>query len=214
MNVCSIRKNLQGDREVEWSWTAAWLPAGPGRALDFGPGASHLALQAALKGFEVLSIDLTEVQRPYLHPSITFQQGDLLALDLAPASFDLVINCSTVEHVGLAGRYNVTEDLPDGDLQAMKKLLGLMKPGGTMVMTVPVGLDKVYPPLHRVYGEERLPRLIEGFTIEREAYWIKDEANCWTPVPRAEALAFPTDAGSMNALENVYGLGGFVLKRP
>jgi len=55
---------------------------------------------------------------------------DILKVDLPAKHFDLVINWSTVEHVGLAGRYGVTKSRPDGDLEAMARLRDLMKPGG------------------------------------------------------------------------------------
>jgi hypothetical protein len=42
-----------------------------------------------------------------------------------------------------------------------------------MVMTVPVGQDLVCPPLHRIYGIERLPRLLAGYAIEEQQFWWK-----------------------------------------
>jgi 2-polyprenyl-3-methyl-5-hydroxy-6-metoxy-1,4-benzoquinol methylase len=50
--------NLEGDRDIEWSWGSAQMPGGPSRVLDFGTGESNLAFHAALRGFEVTSIDL------------------------------------------------------------------------------------------------------------------------------------------------------------
>ena len=84
--------NLVGDRAVEWSWIASQLPAGPGSALDFGPGGSYLGLIAALRGFTVTAIDLEPVQWPYLHDQLQFVQGDILHVDLPEHHFDLVIN--------------------------------------------------------------------------------------------------------------------------
>jgi SAM-dependent methyltransferase len=75
---------------------------------------------------------------------VRFIQGDLLKLDLPTNHFDLIINCSTVEHVGLVGRYSVTENRPDGDLEAMARLRDLMKPSAIMLLTVPVGQDAIF----------------------------------------------------------------------
>jgi len=204
--------NLSGDRDIEWSWVSAHIPDGPGEALDFGPGASFLGLIAAQRGFEVTAIDLEPVHWYYIHQKLHFVQGDILKVALPANHFDLIINCSTVEHVGLAGRYGTIENKQDGDLEAMAHLLELMKPGGTMLLTIPAGQDAVYLPWHRVYGKERLPRLIEGYRIEKEAFWTKDKQNRWQPVERETALSFKPAAGSWNPLENIYALACFVLK--
>lgn len=206
--------NLVGDRDIEWSWITSQMPSGPGVALDFGPGGSHLALVAAQRGFEVTAVDLEPVRWPYAHPSLRFIRGDILKLPLSTEHFDLVINCSTVEHVGLAGRYGVTENRPNGDLEAMARLKQLMKPRGIMLLIMPVGKDALFAPLTRVYGKRRLPRLLEGYAVEKESFWVKDQENRWVLCDRETALNFEASAGSWDALQNVYALGCFVLRKP
>jgi len=198
--------DLSGDRDVEYSWVAAMMPPGPGRALDFGCGFGNLGLLAAQRGYTVTALDLRDIFWRYEHPDAELVRGDVFDLDLSAKSLDLVINCSTVEHVGLAGRYGSPER-PDGDLEAMQHLLALTKPGGIMLVTIPVGRDAVFRPLHRVYGRKRLPRLLDGWDAEQKQFWIKDEANKWVLSDEAAALDFePT--------EKVYALGCFVLRRP
>jgi SAM-dependent methyltransferase len=209
-----VVKNLLGDRDIEWSWVASQMPAGPGNALDFGNGGSHLGLIATQRGFTVTAVDLGAVQWPYMHPQLRFVQGDILKLSLPVGHFDLVINCSTVEHVGLVGRYGVSDDRPDGDTEAMARLKELMKPGGVMLLTIPLGQDAAFAPLCRVYGAQRLPRLLDGYAVEKETYWVKDGANRWVICDQATALDFKASAGSWDALQNVYALGCFVLCRP
>jgi SAM-dependent methyltransferase len=210
----SREPNLEGDRDIEWSWVSAQRPAGPGRAFDFGTGESNLAFQAALRGFEVTSVDLGSHIRFYSHPNVRYLQADLLTMDLPERGFDLIINCSTVEHVGLSGRYGVTDPLPDGDLEAMKIMLQALKSGGKMLLAIPVGLDQVFAPLCRVYGKQRLPRLLRGYSILKEEFWLKNKSNTWSPCPRNEALNFQASAGSWDYLQNIYGLGCFVLQKP
>lgn len=205
--------NLAGDRHIEWSFISANCPNGPGQALDFGNGGSPLCLLAAEKGFQVTAVDLNDVHWDFRDPRIAFIKGDILSLPLAANTYDCVINCSAIEHVGLAGRYGVSTDKPDGDVEAMKRLLRSLKPGGVMLLTVPVGQDAVFAPLARVYGEKRLPLLLDLFTVSKEEYWLKDQANKWLACSRREALAFKASVRSASPLGNIYALGCFVLQK-
>jgi hypothetical protein len=87
----------------------------------------------------------------------------------------------------------------------MRRLRGLLRVDGTMILTVPVGRDAVFAPLHRIYGAERLPLLLATWAVIAEEYWSKDDANRWQRVGREEALRrMPS--------EHCYGLGLFVLR--
>ena len=200
-------RDLSGDRDIEWSWVAARIPPGTGEAIDFGCGESPLGIAAAHAGFQVTAVDLAEVAWPYRHERLTFLQGDILELPLEEGRFNLVINCSAIEHVGIAGRYGVTEGRADGDLAAMGRLRALLASGGLMLLTIPVGSDAVFAPWHRVYGPGRLPRLLQGFTVESREFWLKDPGNRWVRSDERAALAAPSR-------ERLYGLGCFALRRP
>lgn len=195
--------DLTGDRDIEWSWMVSRMGGGPGTALDFGNGGSMLGLVAARCGYQVTAIDQMAIDWPYQMPNLTFVQGDFLTMTLPLAQYDLILNCSTVEHVGLAGRYG-SAAYADGDLQAMRKLLDLAQPDGKMLLTIPVGRDAVFAPLHRIYGEERLPRLLEGWRIDEEEYWLKQADGRWTRVERPKGLSYRPQP-------RLYGLGLFVL---
>jgi SAM-dependent methyltransferase len=188
------------------------MPSGPGEALDFGAGGGLLGLVAAQRGFNVTAVDLQPIELPYLHERLSLLQGDVLELSLPLEHYDLIINCSTVEHVGLVGRYGVEKNQPDGDLEAMKRLRVLMKPSGLMLLTIPLGRDAVFAPLCRVYGQERLPLLLKGYAVQAEVYWVKDPSNRWVPSDRETAMCFEASAGSWDPLQNVYALGCFVLR--
>jgi SAM-dependent methyltransferase len=205
--------NLYGVRFIENSWIASHLPATPGEVLDFGSGDNYLALLAALRGFNVTAVDLVASWWPYIHPNIRFIRGDILKLPLSDDFFDVVINCSAIEHVGLEGRYGVTESCPNGDLEVMAYLWQILKPGGVMLLTIPVGQDAVLLPVHRVYGTQRLPQLLKDYTLEKQAFWVKDGQNRWILSQKETALSFKASGNSLNGLQNIYALGCFVLRK-
>ncbi len=197
--------NLIGDREVEYSLIAANIPSKDGgRALDFGSANGYLGLLVALKGYRVIAIDLTNPNFHYRHRKIKFNQIDLFDVRFPQHYFNLIINCSTVEHVGLTGRYGITNYDKDGDLKAMKKLRQLLKPRGKMLITLPVGKDTVFHAKHRVYGNRRLPLLIKEFKILKQEFWGKDGKNKWIKTNKKEVL-------SLEPSEHFYNLGFFVL---
>lgn len=197
--------DLQGDRWVEWSFCFARMAQGEGRTLDFGADIGFLSLAAAQRGHEVVALDRLPSTLDYEHPRVAHLEADVLTHDFGDARFDQIINCSSVEHVGLGGRYGSSDD-PDGDLRAMTTMRGLLAPGGRMILTVPVGVDAVCAPQHRIYGSERLPRLLDGYEVAEEQYWRKAERR-WVACPRDAALATVGSA-------SFYSLGLFVLRAP
>jgi SAM-dependent methyltransferase len=195
---------LSGDRWVEWSFCMSRLADGPGRTLDFGADIAFLALAAAQRGHDVVALDRLPSSAEFDHPRVRFLEADILTHDRGGDRFDQIINCSSVEHVGLGGRYGSSE-ASDGDLQAMAALRVALAPDGRMILTIPVGRDLVVAPLHRIYGPERLPRLLEGYSAAEEQYWVKDDAR-WRQTERERAL-------DVDGSESFYALGLFVLHR-
>jgi SAM-dependent methyltransferase len=200
-------EGLQGDRIVEWSFCLARLADGPGTTLDFGADIAFLSLAAAQRGHDVVALDRLPSALDYHHDRVEFVQADILDRPLAGRAFDQIVNCSSIEHVGLSGRYG-SEEAADGDLEAMAVLRDLLAPAGRMILTIPVGRDLVCAPKHRIYGAERLPRLLEGFRVAEEQFWRKDAGEgVWKRTDRE--IALETEGSAW-----FYSLGLFVVARP
>jgi SAM-dependent methyltransferase len=198
--------DLLGDRDLEWGFVAGHISDRGGTALDFGCGNAPLGLVAALKGYRVLAVDRNPVIWTAEAENLKFHQADILVDGLDGQLFDVILNCSTVEHVGLAGRFGSTPDL-DGDVKAMRCLRDLLGPNGQMLLTIPVGQDMVCQPYHRIYGSVRLPQLLGGYQTRHEQYWGKRPGrNVWVQMEKAEAQAVVGGPAS-------YALGLLVLER-
>lgn len=207
------RVNIWGERDVEWSFLSKEMPDGPGEALEFGCEHGYMSLVAAQKGFHVLANDLQKQSFTWQHPNVEFRWGDFLTLDLPTNHFDIAINCSSVEHVGVAGRYGISAEQNEGDIQVMQRLADVLKPGGLLLMTAPCGRDAVMAPWCRVYGAQRLPRLFAPFQIVKESYWVKDSQNRWVFATREKALDFQPRNDPSDGHGCAYALGCFVLRR-
>lgn len=205
--------DIGGERNVEWSFLSAEMPSGPGEAFEFGCEQGYMSLLAAQRGFHVVANDLQEQSFTWQHPSVDFVLGDFLSLRLPRNHFDLAINCSSVEHVGVAGRYGIDEDVNDGDLDVMGRLAEILKPSGRLLMTAPCGRDAVLRPWCRIYGSERLPKLFRGFKIIRQEFWIKNDANRWQTCSASDALAFEPRNDPTDPYGCAYALGCFTLQK-
>tara|TARA_Y100000114_G_scaffold143821_1_gene151761 strand:+ start:31 stop:759 length:729 start_codon:yes stop_codon:yes gene_type:complete len=98
-------------------------------------------------------------KRESFHESITYLQPH----EITEGDFDVCFSISSVEHDGL-GRYGDPLD-PDGDLKAMENLKDLLKNDALVYFAVPVGLDKVVFNTHRVYGQKRMSKVLQGWEV-------------------------------------------------
>lgn len=195
--------DLDGEKLIDWGWICANLSPGPKRALEVGPGTSPVVPAMMALGYEVTAVDLCEDLSRQV-AGFRLILGDFNTAEIDPG-FDVVVLCSSVEHVGLSGRYNSTEE-PDGDLKAIRKVRSLLKPDGQVFLTIPLGIDVIHRPWHRVYGRERLPLLLEGFEVVKSRFLSKRPWGPWHECDRETALDHPPEIQR-------YALGEFILAR-
>ena len=196
-------KTLKGDRDVEWGFCRDLLKMiQPHTVIDVGSGDGTLSRFTAGIATRVFAIDLEHaIKGDRITPLVG--DAEIMARGLC---VECVLNCSTIEHVGLAGRYSIKKDDDNADIQLMCVLKECLRPNGCMILTLPVGLDAVHRPFHRVYGKERLPLLLEGWTVEYSRWNTKeDNAEGWYQVTKAEAL-------TVESSPTFYAIGCLLLK--
>lgn len=111
--VGRIRATVRAGRDTMRNTLLSWLPQDMRglRLLDAGCGTGALALQAALRGAEVVAIDLSPTlvklaaermaaEHPALPGSVSFLSGDMLSADLG--HFDHVVCMDSLIHYDCA----------------------------------------------------------------------------------------------------------------
>jgi len=178
MQRLSNDPDLKDDRQIEWCFCGNNTPTGK-KVLDIGCNMSILSTYALNRNNTVTGIDIEQGQK-IDHKNFTFIQTDFLKYK-TKEKFDFIYACSTVEHIGLSGRYSNEED-EDGDLKAMKKIRSLLAPFGRVALTIPVGTDKIVKPVHRIYGNKRIEALLEDFRVDKSEAWHKMDGYHWQRV--------------------------------
>ena len=122
--------------------------ADPTRHIDVGSRIDgFVAHVAAFRQIEVVDI------RPMgeINENIKFLQLDITDNESIPYEICDSLSClHTIEHIGL-GRYGDTIN-PDGWLSALDNLLAMLKPGGVLYLSAPIGEGSVEFDAHRLFS--------------------------------------------------------------
>lgn len=164
------------------------------RVLEFGCARSSLGIQLASLGYEVTAIDLEEYR--FRHPNLKFHKINIFDFK-DDNGFDYITAVSTIEHIGL-GTYG---DKPSFDdiFRISKKLSELLKPGGTIIITVPFG-KKFVNNFYRSFTHDEIKSLFkeENLKLAEEQFYRRKHYKYWQKCNLSEALSIsntPEDRG-------------------
>ena len=134
------------ERVVEYPWFFAQLKDSEKMILDAGSSLNHYAILnlPQIKKRVVHLITLANEGR-FRGKHLHYLYGDLRQLPYKDGFFDGVVSISTIEHVGLDNTFLYTQDKrkretdTEGYAEAIRELKRVLKPGGTLYLTVPYG---------------------------------------------------------------------------
>jgi SAM-dependent methyltransferase len=130
----------------------------------------HVDIGSRLDGFVAhlltfMPVVVVDVRRLESHvPGLTFMQGT--CDDLSWIRTDSVVSLSSlhaVEHFGL-GRYGDPIDATAWE-KAMRELARVLRPGGRLYFSVPVGTERVEFNAHRIFDIETVLHSFAGLTL-------------------------------------------------
>lgn len=189
------------ERIVEYPWLFARLPAGPGALLDAGSvlNFDFLLEQSALRDKKLHICTLAPEGECFWERGVSYLFDDLRHLPYRNEWFECVVSLSTLEHVGMDNTLLYTADTSKKEaqrrdyLRAVTELRRVLKPGGTLYVSVPYGRAADHGWL-QIFDQARIEELIRTFhpsTFTAEYFLYHPEG--WrrsTAVAAAEATLF------------------------
>jgi len=173
-------RTFENERAIEipivWSFVQKARTEG-NSILEFGNVLSHYF------GVDHAIVDLYEKARGVMNI-------DIVDFNLS-RTYDLVVSISTLEHVGYDTGEKQDDEKP---LRALGKLVSLVSPGGTMVITMPLGynpnIDSLIKNKPDAFGKLYfLKRISRDNRWEWSCFENVAEAKYGAPFPAANALA-------------------------
>jgi len=174
------------ERVIEIPWVLSRL--GSGRVLEVGfafaePAYISGLLEAAPS--ELVGVDLADAEVPGMETV----RADVRELPFPDADFDQVLLVSTLEHVGADNeRYGVEGEADGSGMRAaLRELRRVLRPGGRVLVTVPLGEPEDYGWFRQedVRGWTRLFAGAGFFVEEQEIYELTEEG--WRAAPTFDA---------------------------
>ena len=150
-------------------------------AIVFGsisPWAETTLLNAGVR--RVVTVDYN----PPISEDPRLETMPMSALATLASQFDFAISFSSLEHDGM-GRYGDPTD-PNGDFHAVAEVRHVLKPGGTLLLGVPIGAGGIVFNFHRIYSKKRFDMVTAGF-------------QCFGVVPYSTTPAFQTSENCTEA---------------
>lgn len=154
---------------------AAELQVGS-RVVDVGATESTLAITLASLGHEVTAVDPRPY--PFSHPKLSVVTAPIEHWAPEDGSLDAVFCISTIEHIGIGAYDQPDAEDPDVSQRIIELFRKWLRPGGTLVLTVPYGRWSVSD-FQRTYDAAHLGALLQGWNVLDKRICARTSALVW-----------------------------------
>jgi SAM-dependent methyltransferase len=164
----------------------------------------HVDVGSSVAGFIAHLLTFREVEYVDIRPLRTnvkglhHRAGSLTALPFESDSLESLSALHVCEHIGL-GRYGDDVD-PDGWEKAVGELKRVLKPGGMLYFSVPIGPERLEFDGHRVFDPKTVLNAFQPLELVSFAH-VDDDGDYF-------------DAGGPDQFSGWYGCGLFLFSKP
>lgn len=182
------------ERVIEYPWLFSRLPPREGVLLDAGSVLNHADIirHPTLAAKAITVMTLAPEEKCFWQDGISYLYGDLRNTCFRDAYFDWIVCLSTLEHIGLDNSRFYGAEPPGSDENdsfqaAIAELARLLKPGGSLYLSVPFGKAADHGWL-QVFDSSMLDQVVERFepSSSTEDIFIA-ASDGWRPSDRGEA---------------------------
>jgi len=176
------------ERIVEFPWLLSQLPEGPGTLLDAGSALNHgfVLRHRKLRQKDLTIMTLAPEAECFWRRQISYVFGDLRRTAFRDNCFDFIASLSTIDHIGLdntrfyTGDSAKAENDPEAYLTAISEFRRILKPAGSLFLTVPFGRHRVRNWL-QIFDGDRIDRVVSTFqpSVQSETYFRYSEPDGW-----------------------------------
>lgn len=131
----------------------------PDYHVDLGSQIQHLALLSLI--VPIYFVDIRLLKRTF--PNVEQTSADIIRLPFASDSINSLSCLHVVEHIGL-GRYGDKIN-PKGTIESCLELARVLKPGGNLFLSLPIGKPRVCFNSHRIHKPSQILDYLKGLTL-------------------------------------------------
>lgn len=155
--------------DAHYFYQGAWLArrlsgAKPERHVDIG--SSVLTMSVLSAWVDTVFVDYRPLKASL--PGLGSVAGDILSLPFADNSLASLSCLHVIEHIGL-GRYGDPID-PQGSVKAALELQRIVRPGGKLFISLPVGRERICFNAHRVHAPDSVMNMFPQLRLAEFSY--------------------------------------------
>jgi SAM-dependent methyltransferase len=189
---CDMLTGVTSERSAEYEFVLSNLVSHNAEAslLDVGCSTFILSNEIRKLGLNIWRIIGIDIVNEIISGDFPLILMDARKMGFNDETFDQVLCLFTLEHIGLGNLgYDDSDYGARGDIVAMTEICRILKPKGTVIVTVPYGNLVIKKQEYRVYNDELLLILTNKFLILKKKFFVLKKG-LWKECDELEAKNF------------------------